>query len=446
MDEFLVSGETMIRNLELGWHAAEAYGAAMPVGYLPDMFGTSPRCPAPPPGRDPPRGRLARRSGGDRPARVHLARPGRLVRPRRVPRRRLRQRGRTLLAIPDKLAEKVGRYAETGRAFYGDRSILAMYGTDHAVPSPALATIVADAKRRPRRHRPSGSRPSAITSVRSTPPLPIRTCPTRPRPRSGRASSGPPPGEHADERHVGPDRHQDGGRPRRAGARAGGRAAAALHGAAWPARLLELAWRKVVDNSAHDSICGCSRDVVVDQVLIRFAEAEQIGRGIATAAIRPLAAARATRHGRRRQPAALRADGCRRGRPGPAGRLGDGRGRAARRPARSDAACRPSRDGPATTPPDGTAGARALRPSAARAGALRAFARRPSRSAGRRTCPSSCSSWTTRPRRTTSTSTPCWTPLPHPPPIRTSRGTSRSCAGIAGGSWPPCRCRRSARR
>src|SRR5207244_8130923 len=39
MGEFLVSGEAMIRNLELGWHAAEARGAAMRVGYLPDMFG-----------------------------------------------------------------------------------------------------------------------------------------------------------------------------------------------------------------------------------------------------------------------------------------------------------------------------------------------------------------------------------------------------------------------
>jgi len=39
MDEFLVSGETIIRNLEIGWHAAQAYGGAMPVGYLPDMFG-----------------------------------------------------------------------------------------------------------------------------------------------------------------------------------------------------------------------------------------------------------------------------------------------------------------------------------------------------------------------------------------------------------------------
>ena len=52
----------------------------------------------------------------------------------------------------------------------------------------------------------------------------------------------------------------------------------ALHGDAWPDRLLELAWRRVVDNSAHDSICGCSHDAVVAQVLTRFAEAEQIGR------------------------------------------------------------------------------------------------------------------------------------------------------------------------
>jgi alpha-mannosidase len=60
---------------------------------------------------------------------------------------------------------------------------------------------------------------------------------------------------------------------------------AAIHGGVWPERLLELAWRRVVENSAHDSICGCSQDVVVDQVLIRFAEAEQIGRGIVSAAI-----------------------------------------------------------------------------------------------------------------------------------------------------------------
>src|SRR5204862_6601139 len=38
-DEFLVSGETLVRNLQLGLERAAAFGGAMPVGYLPDMFG-----------------------------------------------------------------------------------------------------------------------------------------------------------------------------------------------------------------------------------------------------------------------------------------------------------------------------------------------------------------------------------------------------------------------
>ena len=39
MDEFLVSGETLARNLEMGWRRAEDFGGPMRVGYLPDMFG-----------------------------------------------------------------------------------------------------------------------------------------------------------------------------------------------------------------------------------------------------------------------------------------------------------------------------------------------------------------------------------------------------------------------
>ena len=38
-DEFLVSGETVIRNLQAGIARATEFGGAMDVGYLPDMFG-----------------------------------------------------------------------------------------------------------------------------------------------------------------------------------------------------------------------------------------------------------------------------------------------------------------------------------------------------------------------------------------------------------------------
>ena len=39
MDEFLSSGETIIRNLQMGIVRSAAFGGAMDVGYLPDMFG-----------------------------------------------------------------------------------------------------------------------------------------------------------------------------------------------------------------------------------------------------------------------------------------------------------------------------------------------------------------------------------------------------------------------
>jgi len=38
-DEFCVSGETLVRDLQLGLARAEALGGSMEVGYLPDMFG-----------------------------------------------------------------------------------------------------------------------------------------------------------------------------------------------------------------------------------------------------------------------------------------------------------------------------------------------------------------------------------------------------------------------
>ena len=38
-DEFLVSGESLIRNLQIGHHIAAEFGGALKIGYLPDQFG-----------------------------------------------------------------------------------------------------------------------------------------------------------------------------------------------------------------------------------------------------------------------------------------------------------------------------------------------------------------------------------------------------------------------
>ena len=60
--------------------------------------------------------------------------------------------------------------------------------------------------------------------------------------------------------------------------------------ARWPDRLLAEAWLEVVRNAAHDSVCACSDDEVVDTVLHRYAQARQIGEGLADRAVEALGA------------------------------------------------------------------------------------------------------------------------------------------------------------
>src|SRR6201995_633229 len=66
-------------------------------------------------------------------------------------------------------------------------------------------------------------------------------------------------------------------------------AALFLDPADYPDRLLELAWLEMVRNSAHDSICACSVDDVVDAVLHRYAEARAIAAGLADRAVKTFA-------------------------------------------------------------------------------------------------------------------------------------------------------------
>ena len=41
----------------------------------------------------------------------------------------------------------------------------------------------------------------------------------------------------------------------------------------------------MVRNAAHDSVCACSVDEVVDAVLVRYAEGREIGEGLAERAL-----------------------------------------------------------------------------------------------------------------------------------------------------------------
>ena len=281
LDEFLVSGETIIRDLDLGWHAAQRLGNAMPIGYLPDMFGHITQMP-----------QILRRAGiedavvwrgvpaaVDRNAFLWSAPDGSTVRAEYLPGGYGNASG--LLAVPDRLPQAVTRFAAESRAFFGHRSVLAMYGADHTVPSPRLTGLVSDANEVLEDVEVRiETLVDYISSVHQSPPedLPVWTGELRSGARANMLmgvtsaridiKQAAALAERKLERYAEP--------------------LMALHGGTWPGRLLELAWRRVIDNSAHDSICGCSHDTVVKQVLVRFAEALQLAEGITNQALRTI--------------------------------------------------------------------------------------------------------------------------------------------------------------
>ncbi|MFB4327613.1 alpha-mannosidase [Paenibacillus sp. CR_12] len=57
---------------------------------------------------------------------------------------------------------------------------------------------------------------------------------------------------------------------------------ASLAGAAYPRHELLYAWKRLLQNHPHDSICGCSIDEVHREMLTRFAKSQQVAESVAT--------------------------------------------------------------------------------------------------------------------------------------------------------------------
>jgi alpha-mannosidase len=278
MDEFLVSGETTWRNLERGLARSREFGGEMRVGYLPDMFGHVAQMP-----------QILRAHGLDNavvwrgvPATVDSHRfewrgiDGSSVRAEYLPQGY--GNAAYLLAVPDRLGEAVETLVESLEPFFDGDPVLAMYGTDHQEPLPELVEVVERANAENGRVRidlvtlgqaltvsgtavpdtvwtgemRSGARANVLMNVTSA-RMDIKAAASR--------------AERWLERYAEPF--------------------AVLHGDAWPGEFLELAWTRVLENCAHDSVCGCSTDEVSAQVLVRYAEAESLGRDLAHEALAP---------------------------------------------------------------------------------------------------------------------------------------------------------------
>jgi alpha-mannosidase len=279
MDEFCVSGETIVRDLQLGLERAAAFGGAMNVGYLPDMFGHVAQMP-----------QILRLAGFehavvwrgvpstvDRTGFWWSAPDGSTVRAEYLP-----VGYGNGAAMPDDAKALVTRIraheAEVGDLLVD--GLLWMNGTDHQTPQPWLGRVVAEANALQDDYR------IVITSLVEY----LTSAPTEGLPawqgelRSG-ARANLLMGVASNRVDV---KQAAAVAERTLERRAEPFCALFLPGERWPDAELALAWKEMIRNSAHDSSCACSTDEVVDAVLFRYAQARQIGEGLARKALRGL--------------------------------------------------------------------------------------------------------------------------------------------------------------
>ena len=279
-DEFLVSGETLVRDLQLGLGRAEQFGGAMQVGYLPDMFGHVAQMPqllslfgmhdavvwrGVPAAMQSPAFRWRSPDGTE--VRAEYLAGGYF-------------NGSNMPDDVDELATRIELFAALQGPLVGDR-ILWMAGMDHEVPPAHLPDVVAGLDRRWATEG-GGVRIGPLADYLADAPshdgeLPVLEGELRSSARAnllmGVASNrvdvkvAAAAAERSLERLAEPldtlwqvDRR-------------------------W-APLLEQAWLDVVRNAAHDSICACSHDEVVDAVLHRYAEATRTATEVAARAVR----------------------------------------------------------------------------------------------------------------------------------------------------------------
>jgi mannosylglycerate hydrolase len=279
MDEFLVSGETIVRDLELGIRRGAAFGGVMEVGYLPDMFGHIAQMP-----------QILRQAGFEhavvwrgvpssitRSAFWWEAPDGSAVRAEYLP-----TGYGNGSSIPDDAKALVRRVADHEKEI-GDfllASMLLMNGTDHQEPQPWLGRVVAEA---------NAIQDDYVLEITSLADY-LRDAPTEGLERwQGELRSGARANVLMGVASNRVDVKRAAARAERAlERRAEPYAALFADPGAWPGRLLDVAWHEMVRNAAHDSICACSVDDVVDAVLHRYAEARTIGEGIAEQVLRSL--------------------------------------------------------------------------------------------------------------------------------------------------------------
>ncbi len=281
-DEYLVGAESLVRNLLVGRQACERTGHPMAVGYLPDTFGHVAQLP-----------QLLRGFGldtfvfwrglGDEAVEVGAAFRWRGPDGSDVLAiRELGGYGNADQLVPEKVEQLTerfaGRYAQAGLD-----DLLLSNGTDHRPIQRDLPAVLADCS-----ERIAGSSfriatiEEYVDHVRSE----ARGLPTV----EGELCGG---GDIAVLRGVNSTRmwikQANEAAERELFAAEALASLASLRGTPYPAGELAVAWKELLRNHAHDSICGCSVDEVHRDMAQRFETARSIAAVVRRASLAALA-------------------------------------------------------------------------------------------------------------------------------------------------------------
>jgi mannosylglycerate hydrolase len=278
MDEFLVSGETIVRNLQLGMARAASFGGHLPVGYLPDMFGHIGQMP-----------QLLRQAGlADAvvwrgvPAAIGASAfwwrspDGSTVRAEYLPAGY--GNGAALPEDPEALVRRLRAHHHHLASFLAPHApLLFLHGTDHQLPDPWLIEVVDKANALQEEFSLS------ITGLAEY----LAEAPTEGLPEwQGELRSGARANllmgvlsNRVDVKIAATLAE------RAVEARAEPLVGLWGRGEAWHDELLERAWLALIRNSAHDSVCACSADEVALAVTQRYAEATGSAEAVSSAVL-----------------------------------------------------------------------------------------------------------------------------------------------------------------
>jgi alpha-mannosidase len=278
-DEFLVSGESLIRNLLRGRRMARDYGGAMNVGYVPDTFGHIAQLPQILGGFGMEEAVFWRGVGPEMTGDFRWRAPdGEAVRVVW-----LRDGYGNAANLPMDGEHLARRAREIAARWNADNAyVLLMNGSDHLPPQAELPETMRQANewlRADHMRLQIGTLPEYISHLPAdTSALPVYQgelrssyrAPLLPATLSARVwlKQRNATCEAALARWAEPVS-----------------ALAWTLGADYPAGFLDLAWKLLLQNQPHDSICGCSIDQVHAEMLPRYDQSEQVAGALTSAGL-----------------------------------------------------------------------------------------------------------------------------------------------------------------